>query len=53
VNEDRAAVAVDLARPVAHAHTNRDTLSVARKGAPVWLPADLTRPAPVDATKDV
>jgi len=30
VNEDRAAVAVDLARSIALAHTDRDTLSVAR-----------------------
>src|SRR5262245_28159380 len=30
VYEDRAAVAVDLSRPVAHAHTYRDTLPVAR-----------------------
>src|SRR5262245_3565246 len=52
VNEDRAAVAVNLSRPIAHAHTYRDTLPVARKGAPVWLSADPARPAPVDATED-
>src|SRR5262249_28218515 len=52
VNEDRAAVTVDLTRPVAHAHANRDSLPIANEGAPVRLPADLTRPSPVDMAKD-
>jgi len=30
VNEDRAALVVDLARPVVHSHTNRDAFTVAR-----------------------
>src|SRR5262245_41777265 len=30
VNEDRAAVAIDLTRPIAHAHTYRNALPVAR-----------------------
>jgi hypothetical protein len=52
MNEDRPAVAVDLARPVANAHTHGESL-VADKYAPVWLSADPAQPAPVDATEDV
>jgi hypothetical protein len=50
INEDRAAVVVDFAGPVAHAHRYRNALPVARKRAPIRLPADPARPAPVDAT---
>jgi hypothetical protein len=52
VNEDRAAVAIDLARSIAHAHTNRETF-VAYIGAPIGLSADPATPAPVDAAEDV
>src|SRR5262245_62347099 len=51
VNEDRAAVAIYLMRAIAHTHAYRDALPVADKYAPVWLPADPARPAPVDAAK--
>src|SRR5262247_3100733 len=54
VNEDRAPMAVDLARPVAHAHTNRDAFAFAADvGAPVGLSANPAGPAPVDATEHV
>ena len=53
VNEDRAPVAVDLARPVAHAHIDRDSFVVADVGAPIWLSTDLAWPAPVVAAEDV
>src|SRR5262249_6693345 len=54
VNEDRAAVAIDLTRPIAHAHTNRDAFAVAADvGAPVGLTANPAGPAPVDATEDI
>ena len=54
VNEDRAPVAINLARPIAHAHTNRDAFAVAADvGAPVGLTADPAGPAPVDAAKNV
>jgi hypothetical protein len=54
LNEDRATVAIDLTRPIAHAHTNRDAFAVAADvGAPVGLPANPARPAPVHATEDI
>src|SRR5262245_54005096 len=40
MNKDRAAVGIDLARAVAHAHTYRDALPVARKSAPIRFPAN-------------
>src|SRR5262245_44662312 len=51
VNEDRAAVAVDLARSVAQAHTDRDALAIANIRAPIGLPADTARSAPIDTTE--
>jgi hypothetical protein len=53
VNKNRAAVTVDLARPVAHAHTDRDAFAVASVRTPVRLPADPARPAPTDAAEDI
>jgi hypothetical protein len=50
VNEDRAAMAVDLARPVAHAHTHRESFVA---NVPVWLSANPAGPAPIDAAEDV
>ncbi|MBO0858199.1 MAG: hypothetical protein J2P21_07020 [Chloracidobacterium sp.] len=36
VDEDCAAVVVDIERPIAHAHTNRDAFAIAADvGAPV------------------
>src|SRR5262245_21001696 len=51
VNEDRATVAIDLARAIAHAHTDGDAFAVANIRAPIRLSADPARPAPVDAAK--